>query len=431
MILMEKGVVMKAKFLIVVMTLYLCSNAEVDKFNFYGFADMSITKYFPKDNSFSMGIDRMDEKTYFGLDHVNLYGSFQPNSRLRFLTELSFQDKPADYQNTAGNRFIIQPFYDSVWAVAKVTPKNKIQKGIVNYEWGSFSVERALFSVYLNRYMNLSFGKFITPAGVWNVDHGSPVIMTILQPTEYSHDEIYPKSQLGIMEEGKIFAGDADLSYSIYLSSGRDNQSLYKPADISVGGQFRFGLPLLDELNLGISGYTGRINTKLRSSITTMTFTDATFTNTISESVYIDSTIVQYREKIVGADIRLSKWQVTIQSEINYLHMDNFLKDHATSGILGTYVMGSADVFKSDNFKVTPYAYYERVKYYDPIDNPNNNGMVTSKGYHKFMGGVNLRAFTNYGIKLEYNFTKIDMPQPDPDKLGEIPGIGAQFYIAF
>jgi hypothetical protein len=423
---------MNTKILIAVITVFLCSYAENNKFNLYGFSDMSITKYFPKDASFSRGIDRMDERTYFGLDHMNLYFNLQPNSRLRFLTELSFQDKPADYLNTAGSRIIIPPFYDSTWTVAKTAPKNKTMKGIVNYEWGSFSVERAVFTVDLNQYFNLSFGKFITPAGIWNVDHGSPVIMTILQPTEYSHDEIYPKSQLGIMEDGKFFIGDADLSYSIYLSSGRDNQTLNQPQDVSVGGQFRLALPLLDELNFGISGYTGRVDTKLRTQVTTMIFTDPTdFSKFTSTTDYIDNTTILYREKVYGCDLRLRKWRTTIQAELNYQHLTDFLKNDATSGTLGTYVIGSVDAFKSDNLKITPYAYYERVKYFDPIDNPNNNGMVTSKGYHKFMGGLNIQAFSNYGIKLEYNFTRINLTTKDPDKLADIPGIGSQFYIAF
>lgn len=423
---------MNTKILIAVITVFLCSYAENNKFSLYGFSDMSITKYFPKDESFTRGIDRMDERTNFGLDHLNLYFNLQPNSRLRFLTELSFQDKPADYLNKVGSRYIIAPFYDSTWSQAEVIQKNKTMKGIVNYEWGSFSVERATFTVNLNQYLNFSTGKFITPAGIWNVDHGSPVIMTILQPTEYSHDEIYPKSQLGIMADGKFFIGDADLKYSVYLSSGRDNQTLSEPQDVSVGGQFRLGLPLLDEFNFGLSGYTGKVDTKLRTQITTMIFTDPTdFSKVTSKSEFVDKTLIEYRENVYGCDLRLRKWRTTIQSEFNYQHINDFLKKDATSGILGTYVMGSVDAVKTDNLKITPYAYYERVKYFDPIDNPNNNGMVTSKGYHKFMGGINLQAFSNYGIKLEYNFTRIDMPNPDPDKLADIPGIGTQFYIAF
>lgn len=403
-----------------------------DKFQIYGFADMAVTKYFPKDNSFLLGVDKMDEKANFSLDHVNLYTSFRPNKHLRFLAELSFQDEPVYFQDSAGQRWIMPPmpefFFpgsDSIWATPKLAPKNKMQRGITIFDWGSFSVERAIFSVYLNRYFNLSFGKFITPAGIWNVDHGSPVILTISQPTQYSYAQIYPKSQLGIMEEGKIFIGDADLSYSLYFSSGRDNQSLYRVKDLSVGGQLRLSLPLLDEFNIGFSGYTGRVNTKMRYAV----YTIKDLNTFAFESKFADVDTFKYRENVVGGDIRLSKWRTTLQAEVNYQHITDHRKaSNNTSGTLATYVIGSVDFLKKEDLKITPYAYYEYVKYLERLQNPLNNVSVMSDGYHKFMGGINFRAFTNYGIKLEYNFTRLLMTDAIPE---DAPGVGAQFYIAF
>lgn len=403
---------------VVAVTTSLFAQSE-KKFNFYGFADMSITKYFPKEESMVRSVYRMDEKTYFNLNHINLYGSFQPNKNLRFLTELSFQDKPVYDAPLNGVIYKMPPFLDTVFAEPALAPKNKVQKGIVMYEWGSFSVERALFSVFLNRYFNLSFGKFITPAGIWNVDHGSPVIMTIDQPSQYSYAEIYPKSQLGIMEEGTAFIGDADLSYSVYLSSGRDDQPIYKPNDLSVGGQLRFGLPVLDELRIGLSGYTGRVNTRLRSMIMDYEGIE-----------YIDDILFLYRENIIGGDIRLSINPLTIQAEVNYSRSTDYMNDDSTFGTLGTYVLGSVDIFKKENFSITPYAFYEYVKYIDPLNNPTMDPMMASDGYHKFMGGVNFSAFTNYGIKVEYNFTRLLLGD-DPDKLNDVSGIASQFDIAF
>jgi len=398
---------------------------DVDKFQIYGFSDMAITKYFPKENSFIRTIDKMDEKANFSLDHVNLYTAFRPNKHLRFLTELSFQDEPVYSQDTAGQRWIWPWGSDTVISVAKLAPKNKVQRGIIIYDWGSFSVERALFSVYLNRYINLSVGKFITPAGIWNVDHGSPVIMTISQPTQYSYAQIYPKSQLGIMEDGKLFIGDADLSYSLYLSSGRENQTLYKAKDLSVGGQLRLNLPLLDEFNIGFSGYTGRVNTKLRYATSVI---KNIYTFEMETQISDVSTFV-YRENVIGGDIRLSKWRTTLQAEVNYQHINNHLKtSNNTSGILATYIIGSVDAVKNEALKVTPYAYYEYVEYLDRQQNPLNNISVMSDGYHKFMGGINFRVFTNYGIKLEYNFTRLLLSGSTPE---DISGVGTQFYIAF
>jgi hypothetical protein len=421
------------------MTTFLLTSifAQTDeKFQIYGFADMTISKYFPAKNSFSYGIDKMDEKANFSLDHLNLYTNFKPNKNVRFLAELSFQEKPVTDANAVGRRYIFDsPFghSDSVWTVAELEEKNKIQKGITIFGWGSFSVERALMSLNLNRYFNVSAGKFITPAGVWNVDHGSPVIMTMSQPTQYSYAEIFPKSQIGIMEDGRVFIGDADLSYVIYLSSGRDNQSLHKAADLSVGGQVRLNLPVLDECTFGISGYRGNADIKVRTAVSTMKTVD--FVNwDVKRTNYTDYDSVKYGEKVYGIDMRLRMFNLTFQSEWNYQDIANYKAGGAKTGIFGNYYILSYDALKNEKLTLTPYALYEYVKYYDEEKSPNASPYVLREGYRKFMGGLNIRAFTNYGIKLEYNFTRLLMQNYSIDMTGEdcdIPGIGAQFYVAF
>jgi hypothetical protein len=390
---------------------------------------MSISTYFPKEKAMAMGMDRMDEKTYFGLDHLNLYTNFKPNKNVRFLAELSFQENPVTYKSVTGRKTITSTpsqSSESVTTVAKLQEKNRTQRGITFFEWGSFSVERAVMSLNLNQYLNFSAGKFITPAGVWNVDHGSPVIMTISQPTQYSFAEIFPKSQMGIMEDGKIFIGDADLSYVVYLSSGRENQPLYKITDLSVGGQLRLNLPVLDECALGISGYRGKGDFKLRYAVTTRKTVD--FVKYETQTTYVDNDTINYNEKVYGVDIRMRKYNLTYQSEWNYQDIANNLKGGAKSGVFATYYILSYDAIRTDKLMLTPYALFEYVKYYDANKRP---AASTLFGYRKFMGGLNMRAFTNYGIKLEYNFTRLLMASFDKDRLNDIPGVGAQFYMAY
>lgn len=407
-----------------------------DKFQIYGFADMTISKYLPTKTSVVRGIDKMDEKANFSLDHLNLYTSFRPNKNVRFLAELSFQEKPVTNKNTSGMRMILDaPMFmfhsDSMWTVAELEEKNKTQRGITIFEWGSFSVERALMYLNLNRYLNFSAGKFITPAGVWNVDHGSPVIMTISQPTQYSYAEIFPKSQIGIMEEGKLFLGDADLSYVVYLSSGRDNQSLYKVTDLSVGGQMRLNLPVLDECTFGVSGYRGKVNRKLRVATYYMTTSD--FINFKTEkTLYNDYDTINYTEKVYGLDMRLRKYNLTFQSEWNYQDIVNNKLGGAKTGIFATYYILSYDAYKTDKLMMTPYGLFEYVKYYDEEKSPSADIYNLREGYRKVMAGLNIRAFTNYGIKLEYNFTRLLMQSYTTKREDyDIPGVGAQFYVAF
>jgi hypothetical protein len=118
---------------------------------------------------------------------------------------------------------------------------------------------------------------------------------------------------------------------------------------------------------------------------------------------------------------------------------------------MGTYLLGSVDAYKGNNFKLTPYGYWELVTFTKPKNNQSLfNGTVREStapevmtmaalGYMKFFGGVNMRLFTNMGIKVEYNFTRLyfaDAKDPnknaeDKDRLMDIPGLATQFYLAF
>ena len=143
-----------------------------------------------------------------------------------------------------------------------------------------------------------------------------------------------------------------------------------------------------------------------------------------------------------------------LQAELNYQHVTNKMRDDSASSILGTYILGSVDAYKANNFLLTPYAYWELVQYADTRHNPSLfTGVVPEtstsartsnmfNGYMKFMAGVNMKILTNFGIKTEFNFTRILMADTevgkdpnknleDKDRLWDVPGVTTQFYIAF
>jgi hypothetical protein len=169
------------------------------------------------------------------------------------------------------------------------------------------------------------------------------------------------------MEEGKVFLGDADLSYVVYLSSGRGNQSLHKVSDLSVGGQVRMNLPVLDECTFGINGYRGKANVKLRTAFATMDFYDPLDFNKFNmKTVYEDYDTIKYEERVYGLDMRARMFGLTFQSEWNYQDIKNYkIGKGAKTGIFGNYYMLSYDAYKTDKITLTPYGLFEYVKYYD------------------------------------------------------------------
>ena len=129
---------MNAKIMVLVGVMAACIFAQSDqKFKVYGFADMTLTKYFPKEESSIRGVSMMDERFMASFDHLNLYQEFRPNNRIRFLTEMSYQSKPPTYVDKTRNTMLFPDgmggFTEMVTAEGGMADTNKYQKGIVNY----------------------------------------------------------------------------------------------------------------------------------------------------------------------------------------------------------------------------------------------------------------------------------------------------------
>ncbi len=330
-------------------------------------------------------------------------------------------------------------------------------EGLV-YDWGSFSVERAWMEVQFNDKSNLRAGKFITPAGVWNVDHGSPVILTVKQPFQTGLVAIFPKSQIGVMEHGRGYIGDADFDYKAYVSAGRIHNtdkshnalSIETPKDLAVGGNLSFNLPVAAGLKLGASGFTGMQNQEYRQRIVNIDVTQ-TAADAAKEAAglvaqkqmlstdikaHIEKRIGEYvaaqallpdnhsyevvekakaRENVFGLDAVLDIQRFSLQTEFNQQRIKNQLKSDSLTKTTGFYGLASYKIGMGENANITPYFMYERVMQ-EGADNNEGTflGGANTKtpgsvidGFQTYVTGVNLRLYTNYIVKLEYSFADV------------------------
>lgn len=481
------------------------------KVDLYGFADMTLSKFWMEDNS-PFQTFGYDKEMSVKLSHVNTYFDFKPNDKTRAMVELSFQAEPVNnssrysqtvyavVRDTSVATGVPVPGLSTITlpGSSTVASKSSGSSGEANsvtrpmdglsYEWGSFSLERAWMELEVNQYANILAGKFITPAGVWNVDHGSPVILTVKQPFQTGLVPVFPKSQYGIMEQGRVFLGDADMNYSAYLSTGRTtnpdnskNKATFETAkDVALGGNISFSLPVLSGLKLGASAFTGMqrqaithrtisidvtgvsadaakeaallvaqgklaptdIATHINSAVTKYLVANAASAALDPANHLYEQTVnAKARENVIGFDATLDVKNLSIQSEFNRQVIHNQLITDNLTTTTGFYGLLSYKIGLNDHAKLTPYFMYEQVMQ-DGADknagsylagvNTDTPGSVI-EGFQSYIGGVNLRLHSNYIVKIEYNQADVKTQgiYNDNQKLFDAGALNIQFSMAF
>ncbi|MBD3239493.1 MAG: hypothetical protein GF331_02835, partial [Chitinivibrionales bacterium] len=349
---------------------------EQSRIRLYGFMDMLASLPIMTENSLFHALTT-DDGAHVSIDHFNLYLSAQPTEGVRMLSELSFRPTPVSNGARMGSDIVLD-LGNGLEMVLPVEaargPKHNSDdnplKGEV-FDWGTFSLQRVWAEYQFREYLAFRFGKFITPAGIWNVDHGSPVLITVRQPYQTGLIEYFPEAQMGLMGLGNVFAGPFALNYNLYISSGRNGISIEKLRDIAVGGRLQARVPVLDELAFGISGYSGidksphksrtvRINPDtaqlmvLESMLEAGSFDpeDTTVQRLVGEKIeawMVDEGLnpkyhsygteyeYQARETSLGADIKLGIQRFELQMEYNYQLVQNYLADNAETHQFGFY----------------------------------------------------------------------------------------------
>jgi hypothetical protein len=207
--------------------------AQQDKFKVYGFADVNFSRWGEvADTSYSAFI-ATGEAPRFALGNVNLYFDMKPTDKTRALVEVNL--------NKTGALSSDSEIY----------------------------LERAWLDVNYNSLLNVKVGKFITPAGIWNVVHGSPIITTVRQRNLTTLFPFLGVSQVGLMVYGNKYIGDHEINYAAYTTQGRhdphglaggarDPVDAEKISDLGFGGHVGFvAEEVIDVLNVGASFYTG------------------------------------------------------------------------------------------------------------------------------------------------------------------------------
>lgn len=184
----------------------------LDGFNIGGYTSASITV--PRNSG-----------TEIAINEVSLIVRWESDSRFKFFSELELEQPIAWNEN---KRFNSKDTY--------------------------FDLERLYIDYNLSEKLNLRVGRFLTPAGNWNLLHAAPLVWTSTRPIITSR--LFPSSTNGLMWYGSVPVQNHAFEYSFFIETLKDQ--IHEEDEIrfrDVGGA-RFTLN--NQYNLGLTFMTLR-----------------------------------------------------------------------------------------------------------------------------------------------------------------------------
>ena len=351
------------------------------KLDVYGFADftygLAVKKFAfgPPHNSFAVG-------------NLNLYLASNLGDKWRSLAEVRFSYLPHGVNQVDETGQIKR--IDTT--VADYTDLGRTKR------WGGIMIERAYLEYLAHPMLNIRAGHFLTPYGIWNVDHGSPVIIGVRRPFIVG-EAMIPESQTGLELYGTYHLDPVQLGYHLTLSNGRGPIDTYQDlnGNKAIGGRlFAHADTPAGAVTLGLSGYSGRY-----TDASQQYGIDANGDFTVSYPVTLD-----YNELSLGADLKWEYGGLLVQSEammndvvydqmrppaVVFAGPPGFLADYRR---LGAYGLAG---YRFDWGGIMPFAGLE---YYN---NPGSNGSIGKSA--AFWGGLNVRPTARVVLKAQYTYS--------------------------
>jgi hypothetical protein len=300
-----------------------------DRLNIFGFADVGfLSDVWSRDPILFPRVTR-----YFLVGNLNLYLARNLTARARTLAEVRFTFLPNGSTNADGS--VID------------TTAQELTNFFRPAQWGGIVIERAYAEYDVTDHLTIRGGRWLTPYGIWNTDHGSPVVISAVRPYIIG-EQFFPEHQTGLDLFGSYHRADFRLGYHLTVSNGRGATEAQLDQDnkLAFGGRLELETPW--GLKLGGSYYRGRY--------TGVATTAGTPPDTYLEAAY-------------GGDFQLDRGPLRIQAEViardHHHAVDPGTMGGARDGRdFGYYVLAG---YRFDRlWNVMPFAYYEQERPADP-----------------------------------------------------------------
>jgi hypothetical protein len=264
------------------------------KLSLYGFADFTYTSQIGEASPIVAWYPT------FAVGNFNLYMSTEFTPTWRSLAEVRFLYLPHG-QLTGGDPF--DP-------LATRADNSSADYADVNrpLRWGGVEIERIWLEHTLSNLLTVRVGQWLTPYGIWNVDHGSPAIIGVFRPYIVG-EGIFPERQTGIEGYGSFYVDATQVGYHLTVSNGRGPLDAYQDLDHNkaIGARvFVQNDSLLGTFTLGVSGYRGTYSDRPDSPIVFGT-----------EGISLGKVLTaRYEEQAIAADLKWEWQELLLQSEV-------------------------------------------------------------------------------------------------------------------
>jgi len=340
-----------------------------DKLTVYGFATFD---YFALRYSRALPYVRRSISS-FSMGSLNLYVGKELSPRLRTLGEVKFTFLPNGDINA-----------DGTYTTAMATNASDFGR---RAPWGGIHIERAYLELDVTDWLTLRAGRWLTPYGIWNVDHGSPAIISINRPYVIG-EQFFPEHQTGLELLGRYFSRGFTLVYHATLSNGRGASEAQIDQDNSLAFGARLELETPWGLHAGASYYRGR------------------YTGFPADTAMPEKPSLTYQEAGYAGDLQFERGALHVQAEliVRETHGDPGARPAAWGGgfvpdlrAFGAYVLAGYRLERW--WSAMPFAFYED---YRPGD-----VQLTTRVW-AVAAGVNLRPISSVVLKIQATRSEFD-----------------------
>ncbi|HEX3852298.1 MAG TPA: hypothetical protein VHW01_15115 [Polyangiaceae bacterium] len=388
------------------------SETTYPKLEFSGFTDFSfVANVSAKDSPLRKIAYQFPS---FSIGNLNLYMNAALAENWKLLAEVRFLYLPqgnADFPTTTTQQVV--PYDASALDYADD------QRALT---WGGIQIQRVQIDFTPHPLLNFRVGQFLTPVGIWNVDHGSPTVIGVYRPYIIG-EGLFPERQTGLQVFGE-WSGDSNLfGYAATLSNGRGPSDAYADLDNNkgIGGRLYWTNNDFGSLMLGVSGYKGTYSSRNRE------YGLQTSAGQTPELAGLNPLTLQYREESIAADLRWQYHGLLVQGEAmqhDVVYTNGFRPGQ--NGLIfadyrdrGYYALAG---YRLPWFGIMPFATFEGYNFASqPFTPPANAESI----------GLNIRPEPTVVIKLQYHVSQLGSDSSPQPYRGTLKRILTQLAVAF